>query len=310
MRTVVIGGTGHIGTWLVPRLVEAGSTVICVSRRKREPYQTHGAWKRVTHLELDRAAEELAGNFGDRIAAADPDVVVDITCYTPESARQLVDSLKGRVQHFLHCGTIWVHGPSVQVPATEEEPRRPFGDYGCRKAAIEEWLLQRARLEGFPATILHPGHLVGPGWNPVNPAGNFNRQIFTDLAEAREVALPNLGMETLNHVHADDVAQAFVQAMSRRSVSLGEAFHVVGPQAVTLRGYASAVAGWYGAEAVLRFLPWEEWRRGVTEREAAVTLDHILHSPNCSIRKARALLGYEPRYTTFEAVRESLRSFQ
>jgi hypothetical protein len=33
-----------------------------------------------------------------------------------ESARQLVDALRGRVQHFLHCGTIWVHGHSVQVP--------------------------------------------------------------------------------------------------------------------------------------------------------------------------------------------------
>ena len=44
MRVVVIGGTGHIGTYLVPKLVETGYQVISVSRQQREPYQPHAAW--------------------------------------------------------------------------------------------------------------------------------------------------------------------------------------------------------------------------------------------------------------------------
>ena len=32
-------------------------------------------------------------------------------------------------------------------------------------------LLAEARRTGFPATALHPGHIVGPGWAPLNPAG-------------------------------------------------------------------------------------------------------------------------------------------
>ncbi|HIQ05374.1 MAG TPA: NAD(P)-dependent oxidoreductase [Anaerolineae bacterium] len=32
MRVVIIGGTGHVGTYLVPRLVEAGHEVISLSR--------------------------------------------------------------------------------------------------------------------------------------------------------------------------------------------------------------------------------------------------------------------------------------
>ena len=42
-RAVVIGGSGHVGTYLVPRLVEAGFEVINVTRGKREPYQPHAA---------------------------------------------------------------------------------------------------------------------------------------------------------------------------------------------------------------------------------------------------------------------------
>ena len=59
----------------------------------------------------------------------------------------------------MHCGTVWVHGPSVEVPTTELQPRRPFGEYGIRKAQIEAYLLAEARRNGFPATILHPGHI-------------------------------------------------------------------------------------------------------------------------------------------------------
>ena len=35
MRAVVIGGTGHIGTYLIPRLVASGYEVLNVSRSKR-----------------------------------------------------------------------------------------------------------------------------------------------------------------------------------------------------------------------------------------------------------------------------------
>ena len=170
-------------------------------------------------------------------------------CFTLESARHLVEALDGTVQHFLHTGTIWVHGPSVTVPTRETAPRRPFGDYGIQKAAIEEYLLDYARRTGFPATIVHPGHIVGPGWAPLNPAGHFDPDVFTALATDREVTLANFGLETVHHVHADDVAQMFMLAIANWSQSTGEAFHTVSPAAITLCGYAEAVAGWFGREA-------------------------------------------------------------
>jgi nucleoside-diphosphate-sugar epimerase len=306
MRVVVIGGTGHVGTYLVPRLVEAGHSVICVSRNQRDPYQPHGAWGEVELVEIDREESELQGVFGQQIADMEADVVIDMICFTLESAKQIVEGLRGKVQHLLHCGTIWVHGPSVVVPVTEEQPRRPFGEYGIQKAAIEAYLLREARLTGFPATILHPGHIVGPGWAPLNPAGHFNAEVFARLARGETLSLPNLGMETVHHVHADDVAQSFVQAMANRSAALGENFHVVSPAAVTLRGYAESMAAWFGEPARLQYLPWEEWCKTVTQQEAQATWDHIAHSPNCSIAKARRLLGYQPRYSSLQAVQESV----
>ena len=305
-HVVVLGGTGHIGGYLVPRLVAAGHEVTVLTRGKAMPYRQDGAWSRVTTVVADRAEEEAAGTFGARVRDLEPDVVIDLICFTVDSARHLVEALAGRVQHFLHCGTIWVHGPSVEVPTTEAAPRRPFGGYGVRKAEIEAYLLDQARRHGFPATLLHPGHISGPGWVPINPAGNLDLDVYRRLAEGEEVALPNLGMETLHHVHADDVAQSLTAAMAHRSVAVGESFHVVSPAALTLRGYAERVAGWYGREANLAFLPWERWRETVSPEAADLTWDHIAHSPNSSIAKAERLLGYRPRYSSLEAVREAL----
>ena len=306
MRIVVIGGSGHVGTYLVPRLVETGHEVVSISRGQREPYQVHPAWHYVEQVALDREAEEAEGTFGERVLGLEPDVVVDMICFTPASARQLVEALRGRISHLLHCGTIWVHGHSTQVPTTEDQARRPFGEYGVQKARIEAYLLDEARRGGFPATVLHPGHIVGPGWAPVNPAGNFDLTVFERLAKGEELTLPNLGMETVHHVHADDVARAFGLALDSWGVAVGESFHVVSPAALTLRGYAEAVAWWFGVPARLRFVPWEEWREDVSEKEAEGTWDHIAHSPNCSITKAERLLGYQPRYSSLQAVRESL----
>ena len=306
MRVVLIGGTGHIGTYLAPRLVEAGYEVVCVSREERRPYQSHRAWSAIEQVEMDRTVEEERGTFGVRVADLDPDVVIDLICFTLESARQLVAAVYGRIQHFLHCGTVWVHGPSVEVPTTEEQPRHPFGEYGIQKAAIEAYLWREARQNGFPATILHPGHIVGPGWAPLNPAGHFNSEVFARLGRGDELILPNLGMETVHHVHADDVAQSFMCALARRSVSIGESFHVVSPAALTLRGYAEAMASWFGQPPNFRYVAWEEWTKTVSEDEAQACWDHIAHSPNCSIKKAQKMIGYRPRYRSLQAVQEAV----
>lgn len=308
MRIVILGGTGHIGTYLIPRLIRDGHQVVCVSRGQRQPYQSSRAWDQVEMTVIDRAASEASGIFGEQVAALRPDVVMDLICFTVDSARQLVDALRGKIQHFLHCGTIWVYGPSTVVPTTEDQPRRPFGEYGMQKAAIEVYLLDEARRGGFPATLLHPGHIVGPGWIPLNPAGNFNPVVFERLAHAEPVALANLGMETVHHVHADDVAQAFCQALHYRSTAVGESFHIVSPAAVTLRGYAEAVAAWFGKSANLEFLSWDYFQKCnlYSAGDVQATWDHIAHSPNCSIAKARQLIQYQPRYTSLQAVHESL----
>ncbi|WP_434612536.1 NAD-dependent epimerase/dehydratase family protein [Arthrobacter sp. A5] len=305
MRVVVIGATGHVGGYLIPRLVQAGHEVIAVSRGLRSPYHEHPAWAEVTRITADREADDDAGTFGARIADLHAAVVIDMICFTPSSAQQLADALRRAGSLLIHCGSIWVHGPAVEVPVTEDAARRPSGSYGIGKAAIEELLWRESR-SGLRAVILHPGHISGPGWPVINPAGNLDPGVWRQLARGERVTLPNFGLETVHHVHADDVAQAFQLALDPPEAAIGESFHVVSPRALTLRGFAEAAAGWFGREANLNCVPFEQFRQMTATEHADVTYEHISRSPSMSIAKAGDLLGYAPRYTSLQAVAEAV----
>lgn len=310
MRIVVIGATGHVGGYLIPRLVTAGHDVIAISRGQHALYRQDPAWHSVRSISADRQAEDEAGSFAGRIADLHPDIVIDMICFTRESAEQLVDALAGRIGLLLHCGSIWVHGPSVEVPTTEDTPRRPFGEYGIGKAAIERVLIEGSNSGRLPAIVLHPGHISGPGWAPINPAGNLDLDVWQRLATRQRIALANFGLETLHHVHADDVAQAFELAIGRPAGSVGQSFHVVSEKAITLRGYAEAVASWFGLDADISYLPYAEFRETTSADHADVTFEHIARSSSASIDKARHQLGYRPRYSSLQTVAEAVRWLQ
>lgn len=303
---MVIGATGHIGSYLVPRLVRAGYDVVAISRGEREPYHDAVEWRSVERVTADRDAEEATGTFGRRIAELDADAVVDLICFTPASARHLVEALRPARPLLLHCGTVWVHGRAARVPVTEDEPRTGYGEYGGNKAAIEALLHRETLAGGVPSVVLLPGHICGPGWPVVTPAGNLDPDVWRRLAVGEPLALPALGLGVLNHVHADDVAQAFELALSRPA-AIGASFHVVAEQAMTCRGLAEGVAAWFGRDAVLDLVEWPEFERRVGAEHAAATREHIDRSVAASIDRARSVLGYAPRYSSLEALRESLR---
>jgi nucleoside-diphosphate-sugar epimerase len=305
-RVVVIGASGHIGTYLVPRLVESGHHVVAVSRGNAKPYSPHAAWSRVMGRAMDRDVMESDGSFGPAIAALKPDIVIDNICFTVESAKHLVSALKGRIGHLIHVGTIWTHGISSAVPTREDAPKSPFGEYGIQKKLIEDFLLSEARVAGFPVTLVHPGHIVGRGWAPLNPAGHFNLAAFETIAKGMKLMLPNSGLETVHHVHADDIAALMMAAIANWRAATGESFHAVSEQALTLRGYAEAMYRWFGHEPNTGFAPYAEWAKGETQEDAAATWEHIARSPNCSMEKAKALLGFKPCHSSLEAVQESV----
>ncbi|MFJ4170060.1 NAD-dependent epimerase/dehydratase family protein [Paenarthrobacter sp. NPDC089714] len=306
MRIVVIGGSGHIGSFLVPRLVRGGHEVINVSRGNRAPYVESPEWSQVHSVAADREQEDREGTFGQRIAELRADVVIDLVCFTLESAAALVERLRGEAGHLLHCGSIWRYGPSRKVPIPEEADLPPYGEYGIQKDRIARMLKEETANGGLATTSLHPGHIVGPGWQPIGPLGNLDPDVWHTLSAGELLTIPGSGTELMHHVHADDLAQAFDKAVERRREAAGEDFNIVAPTALSVRGYAEIAAGWFGQAARLNAVSWDEFRGSIPEEHAEASWAH-LHRNHCfSIRKAERLLGYQPRYEPDAAVLESI----
>jgi nucleoside-diphosphate-sugar epimerase len=273
-RIVVIGGSGHVGTYLLPALVAGGYEVVNVSRGKASPYREHAAWKAIEQVTVDRKAEEAQGKFGARIAGLNADIVVDMISFELDRAQQLVEALRGKIEHYLFCSSIWVYGHATTVPSVETDRTNAIDAYGMNKAKIEAWLLQQARRDGFPATSFRPGHIVGEGWVPINPQANTNPEVFSRIARGEKLALPNLGLEMLHHVHADDVAQWILCAIEQRAASIGEVFNTVSSHALTLRGYAEAMYKWFEQEPRLSFAAFDQWKRSNEKRSRYVLGTH------------------------------------
>ena len=330
---VVLGGTGHVGSYLCPRLgADPSYRVICVSRSTTsEPYFADGgAWDNVERVALDRsgadhnapvlseessdstAAAEVA--FAEQVAALGADVVIDMICFTKESCERLVEGLKGSpCRHFLHVGSIWAHGHSLAVPTPEMLPkdREPLEEYGQGKNDIEQYLLHSDEAAAIPfgCTVLHAGHIVGRGWAPLNPQGHFNEKVFASLSRGEPLLLPNFGQETVHHIHADDIARCFIACIEQREASAGEAYHIVSPKAVSLRHLAIAVTKeLFGLEVNLEFAEsWGQFAAVVAEEDASQTLTHIQHSPSCSMEKIKEQLGFESLHGSIDMVVESAR---
>jgi nucleoside-diphosphate-sugar epimerase len=309
MRIVVIGGSGHIGTFLTPRLVRAGHEVINISRGARTAYADSPEWQDVRQVVADRQQEDDEGTFAERVAGLRPDVVVDLVCFTLESATSLVERIRGEVGHLLHCGSVWRYGPSRKLPISEHtgSGSKPVGEYGIQKDRIARMLKDETASGGLVTTSLHPGHIVGPGWHPIGPLGSLDPAVWYTLSAGEPLQVPGIGAELMHHVHADDVAQAFERAIQHRDAAAGEDFNIVAPTALNVRGYADLAASWFGKTATLETVTWEQFRRSTTPDHAAASWDHLFRSHCFTIDKAVDLLGYAPRYEPEQAVLESVR---
>ena len=124
MRVVVIGGSGHIGTFLVPRWSAPDTRSSASAAASGPAYLDDPTWSQVQLVTADRDAEDRDGTFPARVADLEAEVVIDLICFTLESATALVEALRGRTQHLLYCGSIWA--PRTQpADADHRDQRRP-----------------------------------------------------------------------------------------------------------------------------------------------------------------------------------------
>ena len=309
MKIVIIGGTGHIGTFLIPMLVKEGYETIYITRGKSKPYVDDPAWKKAKNEIIDRNSE----NFVEKVIEMNPDIIVDLINYKIEDTKKIVKAIQNSscCNHYIYCSSIWAHGRSEILPVKREcLNKEPMCEYGKDKFESEKFLLEKYRKENFPVTIISPGQISGGGWDIINPWGGLDYKPFQIIADGDTIYLPNFGQETLHHIHAQDVAQLFFKAIIHRNQALGEIFHAVNGGSITLYGYAKLLFEYFGKEIKIEFKPWNEFCEYVgNKKDTDLGYLHFIRSGYFNCDKEEKLLGFKPKYTNVETIIEVVKSY-
>lgn len=301
MKVLVMGASGHIGSYLVPTLVKENHEVFAVMRGQRTPYgYDERTWNKVKILQMSRdelcSSDVLQENF---------DVVCDLIAYDVADVQKLLSKIRNDA-FYVQIGSIWAYGNKAYLPVDEEHPKNGLDTYGKNKGYVEEYLFDLVRQKKLRATVVHPGHVSGKEWQPINPQGNKDESVYEKIRKGEEVALPFLGLTTLQHVHSYDLAQMISACIRRQDVANGQAFNAVAEKAMTQRAVCESLYARYGQKPNLQYLEWGDFEKAVGEENAMITFDHAKHSPCCSAEKAKRLLGVEIRYSIMDIFDEYL----
>ncbi|MDD9206116.1 NAD-dependent epimerase/dehydratase family protein, partial [Georgenia sp. 10Sc9-8] len=327
MRVVVVGASGNTGTALLRALADepAISSVLGIARRvpdqDEHPYRT-AEWATfdvgpaVTGPDEDALVDRLAGLF------ADADAVVNLSwLIQPNHDRDLlrrtnVDGTERVARAVVRAGVpqlVTACSVGSYSPAHDDEPRDeswrtggfPTSHYSVDKVA-QERVLDRIEADHPHLTVTR----VRPALIFQGDAGaeiaRYFLGVVTPLAPLRDGRLPALPLPAglrLQVVHADDVAQAYLQTILQRA---GGAFNVASDP--VLRGQDLADILDHGRllevpAPALRPLVSLAWQARALPTDPG-WLDMAMGVPLMDTSRARTELGWSARHSAHDALAE------
>jgi len=314
MRVLIIGGTGHIGRYLVRHFVQQKAEVIVIARGLTslgQPGEDSGNttyWENVRLLSLDRdQAENKVVSGGQtewqvmlgEIAA---EVVIDLVAFRVESTRQTIAAIRRHAKHFINIGTGWRFGETHTLPTREEEPPRPRSSYGEQKQAMWELIRREFEVDGFAGTQLDPPAIQGAPKVPNTPTGLRLLEVHQEIADGKTILIPGSGETLLGMVHVTDVAQLVLLALEQRDRAAGEVFNVTSASGFTYNGLFYFLRELFGSRAEAEHVSLDEFERLHPERTSR---HHTLYHQLLSNEKAKRVLGFAPRNDLHEILREN-----
>jgi UDP-glucose 4-epimerase len=195
-----------------------------------------------------------------------------------------------RVRRFVYCSSMARYGTN-QVPFTEDLEPRPQDPYGIGKLAAEMLVRNLADTHGVEWVVAVPHNIIGPRQKYDDPYRNVAAIFANRLLQGRPLVIYGDGSQKRCFSFVSDVVSPLRQ-MATDPACAGEVINV-GPddEFVSVLELATLVARLLDVELRCEFLP---------PRPREVPL------ANCSASKARALLGYRPRVTLEDGLRQMI----
>lgn len=198
-------------------------------------------------------------------------------------------SKKHGVKRFIYASSSSVYGIKEEENVTEELELKPLTDYSKYKAMCEDVLL-KAREPGFTTLVLRPATVCG--YSP-RLRLDLSVNILTNLAvNKREITVFG-GSQHRPNLHIQDMTDLYLQTLKWPAEKIDGKIYNAGWQNLTISEIAETVKAEVGPDVKI-----------------VTTKTDDLRSYRVSSAKIKRELGWEPRYTVPDAVRELVGAFQ
>ena len=292
-KVLVTGGSGFIGSHLIPRLVELEYDVYSLERYVTGRYVLSGR----------HPVKTIFGDLRDHFAIRDfvrkiqPDAVVHLASMSPvpysynHPTEVLETNFLGTVnlaecclseiphlKHFLFAGTSEEYGNQEDMPIKETAELRPGSPYAVSKVAADKYLQYMHDAYEFPVTVLRNFNTYGRKRN----AHYVVERIITQMLQQKTVTLGD-PTPVRDLLYVDDHVNSYITCLGDEK-AIGQTFNFCTGHGVSIAQLANQT------KELVNFKGEIIWN---TTPERPVDVATIIGDNS----KAKQLLGWKPKFT-------------
>lgn len=232
-QTCIIGGSGFIGSNLIPKLLLTGRFVKIVDKA---PSLQNNSYENTKYFcgdygdydfirKIIKGSDEiihLAYSSVPKTSYDDP--IHDILNNLPETVQLFEFALKANIKKILIVssgGT--VYGKLKNPPACELSPTNPLSPYGITKLACEKYAMMFHQLHKLPVVCVRPANAYGKGQKPFTGQG-FIATAICSILQKKEILLYGKQGTVRDYIHIEDLTNGIISALE--SGRIGECYNI------------------------------------------------------------------------------------
>lgn len=324
MKVLVTGASGFLGGHLTELLTAKGVEVVAMVRKTSDT-------SLLDKLGLEKRVADLTDPQSLRTALRGVDAVIHLAAYytfhgknelydlvTVQGTKSILDAcLKEGITRFIYCSSTEAIGAADDIPAREDHPPNPQNDYGRSKLRAE--CVVREYDGKLETTIVRPSGIYGPR--------NLDDISYYFITSCAKNSLPTRiliehGSAVVQFVHVKDAAQSFYLALTNAN-SIGKTYFISEDKWHTYREVYEIISRITGRRpptfnlsrsAAKTFIypvfiaksVFGEWSFLWDPK----TVDAVTSNRAYSIEKAKSQLGYSPKYTLEDGLKETIQWYR
>ncbi len=299
-RLLVTGGSGFIGSHLIPKLAELGHEVYSLERYVTGRY--------VLGAKTMTVFGDLRDSFTIRklVREAQPDAVIHLASISPvaysyDHPQEVFDvNTLGTInlaeaclrevphfKHFLFAGTSEEYGNQTEFPIKEDAELRPNSPYSVSKVAADKYLEYMRDAYDFPVTVLR-------SFNTYARKDNVHFVVERTITQMLQDKTVKLGDPTpvRDLLYIDDHVDAYMTCLDNEKAR-GDVFNFCTGRGVSIKELVDQIASLvdFDGEIIWGTIP-------------ARPLD--VKKLVGSYEKAKRVLGWKPKYTLEEGLKKTV----